>query len=147
MQIRNANPADGTAWLGMRTELWPDSVEEHSKAISSYFEGTAAFIDQVIVCENDNADLIGFAELHIRNYAEGSDNSAVPYLEGWFVEASYRGQGVGTLLIAAAEEWARSLGYSGLASDADIDNHSSIEAHLALGFQEIGKSVCFLKKL
>ena len=147
MRIRNAIPADKTAWLRMRTELWPDSVKEHSIAINSYFEGTPTFIDQVIVCENENAALIGFAELRIRNYAEGSENTSIPFLEGWFVDASYRNQGVGALLIAGAEEWARNLGYSELASDADINNHSSIAAHVALGFQEIGTSVCFLKKL
>lgn len=147
MRIRNAISADKTAWLKMRTELWPDSVEEHSRAINSYFERIPTFIDQVIVCENDNADLIGFAELRIRNYAEGSENTAVPYLEGWFVDASYRNQGVGALLIAGAEDWARNLGYCELASDADINNHSSIAAHLALGFQEVGRSVCFLKIL
>ncbi len=147
MKIRNSNPADKTAWLRMRTELWPDSVEEHSTAINSYFEGTPTFIDHVIVCENDTADLIGFAELRIRNYGEGSVHTAVPFLEGWFVDASYRSQGVGALLIAGAEEWARNLGYSELASDADINNHSSIAAHVALGFQETGRSVCFLKPL
>lgn len=147
MRIRYAKSADQTAWLRMRSELWPDSVAEHPGDIRSFFEGTPVFIDQVIVCEGDAAELIGFAELRIRNYAEGSYKTAVPYLEGWFVDGAYRGQGVGALLIAGAERWARSLGYSELASDAAINNQASIAAHLALGFQEIERTVCFLKKL
>lgn len=48
---------------------------------------------------------------------------------------------------SAAEEWARSSGHDELANDAELDNHDSIAAHLALGFQEIERSVSFLKKL
>ena len=131
----------------MRAELWPDTVDEHAGAIDAYFKGKPSFMDQIIVCENDKGQLFGFAELRVRNYAEGSKNMAVPYLEGWFVDASYRGQGMGALLIAGAEEWARSLGYMELASDAAIDDPRSIAAHLALGFQETDRSVSFLKKL
>ena len=147
MRVRDAKPADQTAWLRLRTELWPDSADVHAGELSSHFGGTASFIDQVIVCCDDDADPIGFAELTIRDYAEGSGQSAVPYLEGWFVDASYRGRGIGALLIAGAEEWARDLGYSELASNADIANQTGIAAHLALGFQEIERSVHFLKKL
>ncbi len=147
MRVRDAKPADQTAWLRLRTELWPDSADVHAGEISSYFGGTASFIDQVIVCGDADAEPIGFAELYLRNYAEGSEKSVVPYLEGWFVDASYRGRGIGALLIASAEEWARNLGYSELASNADIANHTGIAAHLALGFQEIERSVHFLKQL
>lgn len=131
----------------MRTALWPDAVDEHAGAVDDYFSGKPSFMDQIVVCEADNGKLIGFAELRIRNYAEGSSNMAVPYLEGWFVDASYRRQGVGAALIAAAEQWARSLGYSELASDAAINDQRSIKAHVALGFQETDRCVCFLKKI
>ena len=49
--------------------------------------------------------------------------------------------------MAHAERWARALGYSELASDAEIDNTVSIAAHRALGFEETDRIVCFLKKL
>ena len=147
MRTRYAKPEDKPALVRMRTELWPDAVDEHAGAIDAYFEGKPSFMDQIIVCQNDDGQLIGFAELRVRNYAEGSDKMAIPYLEGWFVDASYRGQGIGGLLIAGAEEWARSLGYMELASDAAIDDQRSIAAHLALGFHETDRSVSFLKKL
>ncbi len=131
----------------MRTELWPHAVEDHASEVDTFFEGKPSFIDQIIVCETDPQRLVGFAELRVRNYAEGSENMAVPYLEGWFVDVSCRGRGIGALLIAAAEEWARSLGYSELASDARIDDERSIAAHLALGFREVERSVSFMKKL
>ena len=147
MRIRYAKSDDKPALVRMRTELWPHSLDENASAIDAYFDKKPCFIDQIVVCENDQGSLVGFAELRVRNYAEGSDNMAVPYVEGWFVDAAYRGQGVGALLMAGAEEWARSLGYSELASDADIDDECSISAHVALGFREVERSVCFLKKL
>lgn len=131
----------------MRTALWPNSVDEHAGAINDYFEGKPSFMDQIVVCEAGNVELVGFAELRIRNYAEGSANMAVPYLEGWYVDGAYRRQGVGAALIDAAGQWARSLGYSELASDAEIDDQRSIAAHLALGFHETDRTVSFLKKL
>jgi hypothetical protein len=48
---------------------------------------------------------------------------------------------------AQAEQWATSLGYSELGSGTEIENHVSIAAHLALGFEEVERFVCFLKKL
>ena len=147
MQVRGAEPADRQAWFSMRSELWPDSIDEHQTTVDAYFAGKAKFVDQVFVCEMDVGKLVGFIELRIRNYAEGSEQVEVPYVEGWYVEASARMSGVGALLIQQAELWAQQCGYSELASDAEIDNHGSIAAHLSLGFEEVDRSVCFLKKL
>ena len=44
----------------------------------------------------------GFLELRIRNYAEGTDSLAVPYVEGWYVDPEYRLRGVGASLIRQA---------------------------------------------
>ena len=147
MRIRYAEPDDKLALIRMRAALWPHSIDEHARSIDAYFDNKPCFIDQIVVCENDQENLVGFTELRVRNYAEGSDNMAVPYIEGWFVEEACRGQGIGALLMAGAEQWARSLGYSELASDAAIDDERSIAAHLALGFVEVDRTVCFLKKL
>ena len=147
MQVRNAVRDDLTVLLRMRTEIWADSGQDHSRTLARYFEGDSPFIDQLLVCEDSRGQVIGFAELRLRNYAEGSENPEVPYLEGWFVDARFRRMGVGALLISAAEDWARNRGYSELASDADIDNTASIAAHLSLGFAEVDRSVSFLKKL
>ena len=38
-------------------------------------------------------------------------------------------------------------GFNELGSDAEIDNINSIEAHKKLGFKEVKRVVCFLKKL
>lgn len=71
----------------------------------------------------------------------------MPYLEAWFVDAAWRGWGIGGALMARAEAWAREQGFDELASDTEIDNHASIALHRRLGFAETERVVCFLKRL
>ena len=46
-----------------------------------------------------------------------------------------------------AEEWAINNGFNELASDAELENLSSLAAHKALGFQEVERIVCFIKRI
>ena len=102
----------------------------------------------VFVAEDHQANLIGFAEVSLRHdHVDGASISPVPYLEGWFVEASFRRQGVGRSLIDAVERWAVLRGYAELASDAEIENSLSIRLHKQMGFSEIDRNVTFLKTL
>jgi aminoglycoside 6'-N-acetyltransferase I len=50
-------------------------------------------------------------------------------------------------LIAAAEKWTRERGLTEIASDAELENETSIRAHKALGFQETFRLVHFLKRV
>jgi aminoglycoside 6'-N-acetyltransferase I len=135
------------AWSRMRTRLWPDTPDQHYAEIEAYFAGTSNDIVQVYVIENEGGKLIGFIELNIRNIAEGSVSSNVPYVEGWYVDPGYQNKGYGRKLIEQAEQWARTQGFRELASDSEIDNHRSIAIHGKLGFKETERIVCFLKKL
>ena len=90
---------------------------------------------------------MGFIELSIRSHAEGCESDRVAYVEGWFVDETRRGQGIGAALMAAAQEWGRAHRATELASDAEVDNAGSIAAHCALGFAEVGRIVCFKKEL
>ncbi len=47
----------------------------------------------------------------------------------------------------AAETWALSQGCTELGSDTQADNRLSIEVHNQLGFQEVERLVCFLKRI
>lgn len=51
------------------------------------------------------------------------------------------------MLIEAAEKWAVSCGYSEITSNTETENTHSIDAHLALKFTKIERSVSFLKKI
>lgn len=144
-RIRQAQPADKAAWLMLRQRLWrqcPD--EKHDLEMDQLLKSEGV----VLVAEVAPATLIGFAEVSLRvDHVDGASISPVPYLEGWFVDEPYRGCGVGRALLDAVEQWAVSEGYTQLASDAEIENASSIRLHQLAGFSEVGRTVHFLKPL
>jgi aminoglycoside 6'-N-acetyltransferase I len=77
----------------------------------------------------------------------GATQSPVAYVEGIYVEADYRNQGVGRFLIQHAERWAIDLGCVRLASDALLENTDSYAFHTQLGFQEVERVVTFIQKI
>lgn len=146
MNIRQVEKSDRNAWSKMRTELWPDTDDKHLSEIEDYFKGRSIDIVQVYVAEIESK-LVGFLELNIRNYAEGSLSSRIAYVEAWYVDPAYRGKGYGKQLMHKAEQWAREKDFNELASDTEIDNLASIDIHKHLGFQETERIVCFLKQI
>ena len=147
MNIRKAELKDKEEWARMRNALWTESSQENLDGVEKFFSGEVTDVVEVFVLERDSAKLGGFIELNVRNYAEGSEQPRVPYIEGWYIDADLRGRGYGKGLVEAAEGWATENGFDELASDAEMDNTSSIAAHKALGFDEVERIVCFLKKL
>jgi len=145
--IRAVEQKDLAAWVAMRSDLWPDSQDQHQAELQAYFAGDAIDIDRCYVVVNEAGEVGGFIELNIRNFAEGSRQPAVPYVEGWYVAPAFRGQRLGLALMQRAEQWAVDLGYTELASDTEIDNHKSLALHQQMGFVETERVICLLKKL
>ena len=145
VQVQPPTSADAGAWLRMRCALWPEGSEsEHRDEIDRFLAGQLRQPLATLLAKSSGAS-VGFVELSIRSYAEDCMTDHVAYLEGWYVVPEARRQGVGTALVRAAEEWARSQGCTEFASDALIDNHVSAAAHRALGFQETVQIRCFRK--
>ena len=147
MRVRKIRPRDRQTWARYRTELWPQSADSHRAEIAEFFEGSSINIAEVLVIENLEGEVVGFIELNTREFAEGSRQPLVPYVEAWFVEKGHRHHGYGRKLMEAAENWARKEGFSELASDTEITNRRSIDLHKKLGFAETERVVCFLKTL
>ena len=143
--IRPAQADDKREWLRMRLALWPDHIAEESLAEMDVF--LADPLTPTFVAVRENGSLGGFLEGGLRKYAEGCDSSPVGYLEGWFVDEDLRGQGVGSALVGAMEAWAREQGCTEMASDTWLDNETSIQAHLNLGYEESERLVHFRKSL
>lgn len=129
----------------MRRALWPDCpAQKHALEIEQVLKSEGV----VLVAEDGRGELVGFAEVSLRrDHVDGATICPVPYLEGWFVAPTWRGQGAGRALIDAAERWAVARGYTEIASDAEAGNLLSIELHGRLGFAEVERNVTFLKKL
>jgi aminoglycoside 6'-N-acetyltransferase I len=146
MNIRSVSSKDKSEWIRMRSSLWPECPEDHDVEVNRYF----ARVDEhmaTFVCEGEDGKLRGFIEAGTRPYAEGCRSSPVGYIEGWWVEPEYRGKKLGSALVKAAEKWAGDLGLTEMASDADLDNELSHNAHQTLGYSEVGRQVCFRKFL
>jgi aminoglycoside 6'-N-acetyltransferase I len=152
MNPRPVELADEAEWLRMRAALWPDEELEASTRTVRQFLATPdappdPTLHAVLVCPRATGGLCGFVELSIRPYAEGCETNRVGYIEGWYVDPDMRQRGIGRQLIAAAEAWARGQGCAEMASDADLDNTASQQAHQRLGYSEVERIVCFRKAL
>ncbi len=141
----NAGDAEHEVYARLRTKLWPMPLEQSLAESLEILAQPAKWA--VFLARAEDGASIGFLEVCLREYAEGATSSPVGFLEGWFVSESIRGQGVGRLLAEAGETWARSMGCTEMGSDTEIDRTGSIEAHARLGYKEVERLVCFLKKL
>ena len=133
----------------MRSRLYPnlDPCE-----IDEWFDvadegGTHPVGAAVFVADRGDRALCGFVEIGSRTYAEGCESTPVAFLEGWYVDSDVRRTGVGTELICAAEARAVAHGYSEMTSDTELENDISLDAHLALGYEEVERQICFRKRL
>ena len=145
MRVREAVAADASEWLRMRAILWP--AETHAAEIDDFFRAGSTQLAALLVAERQPGGLAGFIEIGLRPYAEGCESSPVPFIEGWYVDEDVRRTGVGRDLIRAAEEWARGRGYSEIGSDVELENELSQAAHRALGYEEVGRLVCYRRSL
>jgi aminoglycoside 6'-N-acetyltransferase I len=147
--IRPVEKRDADAWAAMRGRLWSyEDAAALAAEARAFVDGTSdGFIDVVFVAEDVAARPIGFLELSVRAFSDGCDSMPVPHVEGWFVEESARGRGVGRSLVAAAEAWSRERGYTELASDTEIENEGSRLAHASIGFEEVDRLIKFRKRL
>jgi aminoglycoside 6'-N-acetyltransferase I len=131
----------------MRHALWPHhSIEEHQADVAVMPGEHNRDLAAVFVAPRVEGGLCGFLEMSVRSYAEGCDGPT-PYVEAWYTDDDVRGTGVGAALVAAAEAWAAARGFREMASDALLDNVGSHRAHVALGFEEVERSVHFRKHI
>jgi aminoglycoside 6'-N-acetyltransferase I len=132
----------------LRARLWPsaDAVELASEA-ATFLDGNVIPTIAAVFLAEDEGKPLGFLELALRSFSDGCDSMPVPHVEGWYVEPSARGRGVGRALMQAAEDWARRHGYRELGSDTEPWNVASLAAHARCGFEETERLVKFRKLL
>ena len=126
----------------MRMALWPDSTPKKEADEIAHFFGSPPLpmlplLHAAFVCPRPDAGLCGLVELSIHTSAPGCTTDRIGYLEAWYVDPDWRGQGVGRELAQAAETWARAQGCREMASDTNPSYPVSPVAHAALGYQEV----------
>ncbi len=144
LSVRVMEASDRLAWAGMRAALWPEaSGEEHARDIDDMLRSDRSW---GFIAELDGAPA-GFAELAIRDYANGCASRPVPFLEGIFVRDEFRRRAVGARLLTYVEEFIAARGFTEIGSDTDVANTASHAAHRGWGFVETERVVYFRKML
>lgn len=144
IQITAVQKVDTVKVARLAAELWEHPVEELAEEFAALSERS----DAALFSAKHADTVIGFAQCQLRHdYVEGTSSSPVGYLEGIFVEKAYRNQGVATALLQSCEAWARTKGCAEFASDCELTNAESLGFHLAVGFEEANRIVCFRKRL
>ncbi|MCJ8307962.1 MAG: GNAT family N-acetyltransferase [Rhizobiaceae bacterium] len=143
--IRLAEKSDAEAWARMRVSLWEDLADElNQKEIDKMLDDVRSTNHLVVDSTNKP---IGFAEIYIRDYANGCTQQPVPFLEGIWIDAQHRRSGVGRELISRITEDLKAQGYVELCSDILETNHQSHRAHENWGFEETERVIYFRKGL
>jgi aminoglycoside 6'-N-acetyltransferase I len=129
-------------WAQMRAALWPQaSTEQHGREINIIGGDYWGFLAKV------KGARAGFAEVAIRNYANGCESQPVPFLEAIWVAPEFRRHGIAAQLLKHVEAFVTARGFREIGSDAEIGNDISHAVHRACGFSETERVVYFRKKL
>ena len=143
--VKAATTVDSRILAEMAVQLWDDPTIDELEAefIETLGDEQSAFFIKYV---NDMP--VGFAQCGLRtDYVEGTETSPVGYLEGIFIREQYRKNGYAKELLRACEQWAKAMGCTEFASDCELDNSVSLQFHLAMGFDEANRIICFKKKI
>ena len=144
--IRKMSEADSSNWANMRFKVWDSlSIDEHLGDIKKLLEGGIKRTGYMAII-NDKQPA-GFAEVCIREYANGCTAQPVPFLEGIWITPKHRHSGIGRAFIEKITADLITQGFCELCSDAHIKNTKSHRAHENWGFDETDRVVYFRKSL
>lgn len=143
--IRHASAEDTRKVAELALKLWPGHTLQE---LETEFHALLSCGECAVFLYTADLQPVGFAQCQLRrDYVEGTASSPVGFLEGIYVDAAYRRQGIAKKLLSRCEQWAKSEGCTEFASDCELDNADSLRFHLGTGFAEVNRVICFAKKL
>lgn len=141
--VNKATSEDKKILAELAVQMWDSHTVDE---LEVEFEEILNSDDAVFFIKYLDSEPIGFAYSSLRvDYVEGTDSSPVGYLEGIFVDVNYRSKGYAKELLHACEKWAKNMGCKEFASDCELDNIDSFKFHMAMGFDEANRIICFRK--
>lgn len=145
INIYKAEPEDSKRVAELFHNMWSGSDINDLQA--ELFAKITSNESEIFIAYNDNIP-VGVALCGLRkNYVEGTDSSPVGYLERIYVIEEFRNKNIASILCQSCEKWAIEIGCKEFASDCELNNRESLEFHLAIGFTEANRIICFAKKL
>lgn len=143
--IKSAIKSEAGILAGLAIQMWNDNTVS---GLEKEFEDLIQSDKAVCFIQYVNSTAVGFAQCQIRtDYVEGTETSPVGYLEGIFIVEAYRHNGYARELLKECEKWAQEKNCSEFASDCELDNIDSLRFHMAMGFEEANRIICFKKKI
>ena len=143
--IKSAVKSDARVLAELAIQMWKDNTV---KDLEKEFEELIANDKAVCFMKYVDDKAIGFAQCQLRtDYVEGTETSPVVYLECIFIVEKYRHSGYAKELLRECEKWAKEKNCSEFASDCELDNNESLNFHIAVGFEEANRIICFRKDL
>ena len=143
--VRIAINGDSRVLAEMAVQMWDSHTVEQ---LEKEFTETLGSENSIFFIKYANDLSVGFAQCGLRtDYVEGTGSSPVGYLEGIFVNESYRKNGYARELLRACEMWAKEKGCTEFASDCELGNNGSLSFHIAVGFEEANRIICFRKDI
>ena len=143
--VIKAKETDAAVLARLAVILWDGHTTDEMEA---EFSALLKEDDAACFIKYDGEMAVGFAQCQLRHdYVEGTESSPVGYLEGIFVLPDYRRRGFARELLSACEQWAKGKGGAEFASDCELGNSDSFRFHMAAGFTEANRIICFKKSL
>lgn len=143
--IKSAVKSDARVLAELAIQMWKDNTVMD---LEKEFEELIANDKAVCFMKYVEDKAIGFAQCQLRtDYVEGTETSPVGYLEGIFIVEKHRHSGYAKELLRECEKWAKEKNCSEFASDCELDNNESLNFHIAVGFEEANRIICFRKDL
>ena len=142
--VEKAGALDLPAAAKLAARMWDHPAAE----LVAEFAALLADPEAALFTAKWNGRPVAFAQCQLRHdYVEGTSSSPVGYLEGVYVDEAHRHRGVAAALLRACEAWAKEQGCAEFASDCELNNRDSLRFHLAAGFEEANRIICFTKRL
>ena len=136
---------DAGVLAALAMQMWTDHEPEE---LTEEFRELIRNAEAACFLKYDGGKPIAFAQCQLRHdYVEGTEHSPVGYLEGVFVSEAYRRKGCAAALLSECEKWAKEKGCTEFASDCELENADSLSFHMAVGFEEANRIICFRKRL
>lgn len=143
--IKRAKVEDAEILAALAIQMW---TEHDSEDMAEEFRELVMNEEAVCFIKYEDEKPIGFAQCQLRyDYVEGIESSPVGYLEGILIVDRYRKKGYAAELLAECEKWAKEKGCTEFASDCELANEESLKFHMALGFEEANRIICFRKDI
>jgi GNAT superfamily N-acetyltransferase len=139
--VRPAEAADAEAIATLCGQLgYPSTGEQIGRRLTETADGDAA----VLVAESRRDGVVGW--VHVRALRLIT-RDACAEIGGLVVDEALRGRGIGTCLLAAAEEWSRRQGLGTLRLRSNIIRDEAHAFYRRQGFASSKTSLLFTKSL